>query len=118
MVFKNMDNTKYVGSMTLPGDREPQSVEVFFQTTEKAISVQFPEQEDSTEWQGGNVVMIERLKFDEITFASEGIPVPGVELSWRIHADKDDGTAAGVITVKPNDKKISGDKGFILYKAT
>ena len=42
MVFKNMDNTKYVGSMTLPGDREPQSVEVFFQTTEKAISVQFP----------------------------------------------------------------------------
>ena len=113
-----MDNARYVGSMTLPGDQEPQSVEVFFQTTENAISVQFPEQKESTEWQGENVVMTERLKFDEITFATQGIPVSGVELAWRIHASKDDDTAAGVITVKPNDKKISGDKGFILFKET
>ena len=111
-----MNNARFVGSITLPGDQEPQPVAVFFQTAERAISVQFPEQDESTEWQGESVVMIERLKFDEVTFSTQGIPVSGVELAWRIHADKHDGTAAGVITVKPNDKKISGDKGFILFK--
>lgn len=111
-----MNNARYVGSITLPGDQESQSLTVSFHTAEEEVRIQFPEQESCTEWQGENVLIIERLKFYEVTFSTQGIPVSGVELAWRIHSDKNDGTAAGVITVKPNDKRISGDKGFILIK--
>jgi hypothetical protein len=33
-----------------------------------------------------------------------------------VNADKNDDTAAGVLTVRPNDKRITGEKGFTLTK--
>jgi hypothetical protein len=45
------------------------------------------------------------------------LPVETVEIVWKINAAKFDDTAAGVVAVRPNDMRISGEKGFILNRA-
>lgn len=105
----------YCGSLTLPRDQEAQTIRVSLDRGNQEATVTFDgEVAGSQEWRGSDVRIVERLKFLEATFVTCGIPVEGVELAWRINADKYDGTAAGVLSVKPNDKRITGEKGFTL----
>ena len=73
---------------------------------------------------GTDVRIVERLKFLEATFITSGIPVEGVDLAWRINADKHDGTRSvfcasrRMLSVRPNDKRITGEKGFTLTMET
>ena len=107
----------YHGSITLPGDQEPLLIAISLDGARQAVKVGF-EQEvaGSTEWHAIDVRIVERLKFFEATFVTSGIPAEGVDLAWRVNADKNDDTAAGVLTVRPNDKRITGEKGFTLTK--
>ena len=105
----------YCGSLTLPRDQDSQPVRVSLDREKQEAAVMFDgEVAGSLEWPGTDVRIVERLKFLEATFVTSGIPVEGVELAWRINADKYDGTAAGVLSVRPNDKRITGEKGFTL----
>ena len=117
----------YCGSLTLPRDQEPQTVRLLGSVAGRVSSI-FEKQEatvrfdgevaGSREWRGIDVRIVERLKYLESTFVTSGIPVEGVDLAWRINADKYDGTAAGVLSVRPNDKRITGEKGFTLTMET
>ena len=109
----------YCGSLTLPRDQEAQTVGVSLDRGNQEATVRFDDEvAGAREWRGSDVRIVERLKFLEATFVTSGIPVEGVELAWRINADKQDGTAAGVLSVKPNDKRITGEKGFSLTLET
>ena len=109
----------YRGSLTLPREQEAQAVRVSLDGQRQEATVTFDgEVAGSREWRGSDVRIIERLKFLEATFVTSGIPVEGVEFAWRINADKHDGTAAGVLSVRPNDKRITGEKGFSLTMET
>ncbi len=109
----------YCGSLTLPRDQEPQAVRVSLDGEKQEAAVRFDgDVAGSREWRGIDVRIVERLKYLEATFVTSGIPVEGVDLAWRINADKYDGTAAGVLSVRPNDKRITGEKGFTLTVET
>ena len=98
----------YCGSLTLPRDQEPRPVRVSLDGEKQEAAVRFDgEVAGSREWRGIDVRIVERLKYLESTFVTSGIPVEGVDLAWRINADKHDGTAAGVLSVRPNDKRIT-----------
>ena len=107
----------YRGSMTLPGDQEPQPIRISLDGGAQQVTVMFDgEVAGSQQWQAVEVRIVERLKFFEATFVTSGIPEDGVDMAWRINADKHDSTAAGVLTVRPNDKRITGEKGFTLTR--
>ena len=107
----------YRGSMTLPGDKEPQPIRISLDRGAQQVTVMFDgEVAGSKQWHAVEVRIVERLKFFEATFVTSGIPEDGVDMAWRINADKHDGTAAGVLTVRPNDKRITGEKGFTLTR--
>ena len=109
----------YCGSLTLPRDQDPQAVRVSLDGEKQEAAVRFDgDVAGSREWRGIDVRIVERLKYLEATFVTSGIPVEGVDLAWRINADKYDGTAAGVLSVRPNDKRITGEKGFTLTVET
>ena len=105
--------------MTIPGDKEPQPVRVLLDGEDQEASVHFDGMADGLrEWRGAEVRIVERLKFFEATFVTSGLPAEGVKLAWRVNVGKQDDTAAGVLTVRPNDKKITGEKGFTLTRET
>ena len=109
----------YCGSLTLPRDQESQTIRVSLDRGSQEATVTFDDEvAGAREWRGSDVRIVERLKFLEATFVTCGIPVEDVELAWRINADKHDRTAAGVLSVKPNDKRITGEKGFTLTMET
>ena len=41
-----------------------------------------------------------------------------VQLTWKVNASVMDDSLAGVIIPRPNDKKVTGERGFILSKVS
>ena len=68
----------------------------------------------ATEWKGASVRVVRRLKYHEVAFTTTGLPKGSVELSWRLNAGLEDGTLAGVLVARPNEERVSGEKGFTL----
>jgi hypothetical protein len=107
----------YRGTLTLPGDDEPREVGLFLDAPGKSVKVQFQEPvAGAAEWPGASVTVANRLKYREVLFTTEGLPVETVELVWKFNASLLDDTLAGVVIARPNDAKVSGEKGFVLVR--
>ena len=108
---------EYQGSLTLPGETEPRDISLLLDKERKAVSVRFDtEVAGASEWEGASVSVVRRLKYIEVWFDTIGIPKETVELRWKCNADLRDGTLAGVVVARPNELRISGEKGFTLSK--
>ena len=101
----------------MPGEGEPHSVSLFLDRDRGAVTLRFDEAvAGAKEWEGYSVRVARRLKYYEVSFRTLGLPKETVELVWKFNASMDDGTLAGVILVRPNDLRVSGEKGFTLAK--
>lgn len=108
---------KYRGVLTLPGEENPRQFDVLLDQENKNVIIKFETPvEGKIEWVGSSVQMVQRMKYQEIIFTTSGFPKEGVDLTWKINADLNNGTGAGVIVVRPNELRISGEKGFTLVK--
>ena len=108
---------QYRGTLTLPSEQEPRQFSVVLDKETQAVTIKFDTPVGGTrEWKGSSVRMARRLKYHEVIFITTGLPKETVELTWKINADLYDGTGAGVIVVRPNALRISGEKGFTLVK--
>ena len=109
---------EYRGTMTLPGEQEPRPVSVFFSEDDQSATVRFEEAvAGASEWEGTQVRIVRRLKYEEVVFITTGLPKETVELIWKVNADLHDGTAAAVVVARPNEHRVTGEKGFILVRA-
>ena len=107
----------YLGTLTLPGEDEPRGVAVYLDTAGQAVKVRFQEPvAGSSEWPGSTVRVVKRLKYHEVQFTTEGLPVETVELVWKFNASLHDDALAGVIIARPNAMRVSGEKGFNLVR--
>ena len=84
----------------------------------EAVSVRFSEPvAGSAQWDGGSLRVVDRPKYTEIVFVTLGLPQETVEMIWKLNASIVDGTVAGVVVVRPNDLRVSGEKGFTLLRS-
>ena len=108
---------EYSGSLTLPGETEPREVSLVLERELGAVTVRFDAPvAGATEWQGQSVGIVRRPRFDEVVFRTAGLPVETLELVWKLNASLEDNTLPGVIVPRPNNVKVTGDRGFILTK--
>jgi len=108
---------EYRGSVVIPSQTEQRGLTVLLNIADNAVTVKFDEPvAGAAEWKGANVRIVERLKYHEIQFATTDLPVDTVELAWRMNAAKAEPSIAGVVVVRPNEIRISGEKGFILNR--
>ena len=106
---------EYRGALTVPGETEPRQASVTLDVEEGGATIRFDEPAaGANEWTGGSVRVIRRLKYYEVTFVTTGLPKETIELDWRCNVSLDGVMAAGVVTVRPNELKVSGEKGFSL----
>jgi len=109
---------EYRGLVVIPSQTDRRGLTVLLNKVDGAATVRFDEPvSGAAEWQGSQVWIVERLKYHEVQFSTTNLPVETVEIVWKINAAKFDDTAAGVVAVRPNDVRISGEKGFILNRA-
>ena len=92
---------------------------MFIDKTEAAVRLRFDDPiAGMRDWQATNVTVVERLKYHDIQFATNDLPKETVTLSWKLNVAKFDDTAAGVVVAKPNEVRVSGEKGFVLTRRT
>ena len=108
--------SEYSGAMTLPGEQETRPVSVVYDRDGSSAVVRFDEPvAGAAEWPASQVSVVRRLKYEEIIFITTGLPREGVDMIWKINADLHDGTAAAVVVARPNEHRVSGEKGFVLF---
>ena len=113
-----MSIQKYEGSLTLPGEQEPRNVSVDLDVDGSAVKINFDEPvEGSTGWDGSSVAVAKRIKYNEVIFMTTGLPKETVRLTWKFNASLMDESLAGVVIARPNDLRITGEKGFVLSKS-
>lgn len=106
------------GSMTIPTETEPRQVAILLDRSREAVSLRFTEPvAGSAEWDGGSLRVVDRPKYTEIQFVTLGLPQETVEMIWKLNASTVDGTVAGVVVVRPNELRVSGEKGFTLIRS-
>ena len=109
---------EYKGTMTIPGDQESRPVSVVYSEDDQSATVRFEEPvAGATKWEGTQVRIVRRLKYEEVVFITTGLPKETVEMIWKINADLHDRTAAAVVVARPNEHRVSGEKGFVLVRA-
>ena len=109
---------EYRGSLVIPSETDEHDVTVLINKADEAVTLRFNEPvAGSTDWHGADVTIVERLKYHDIQFATNDLPKGTVRLSWKLNAAKFDDTAAGVVVARPNEVRVSGEKGFILTRA-
>ena len=108
---------RYRGTLTLPGEQEPRHVSLSLDREGQAVTIHFETPvAGATEWKGSSVQVARRLKYYEAVFITTGLPKGAVELTWKLNAGLEDGTLAGVVIARPNEERVSGEKGFVLVK--
>ncbi len=101
------------GTVTLPGDKGVHSASLLFDRAAGTVSVTFDEPVAGSEtWKGSSVVIKRRLKYHEVVFNTVGLPVEALDLVWKMNVALNHRMAAGVVLVRPNDRKIKGEHGF------
>ena len=109
---------EYRGSLVIPSETDRHGVTVLINKADIAVTLRFDEPVGgSRDWDGANVTIVERLKYHDIQFATNDLPKETVTLSWKLNAAKFDDTAAGVVVARPNEVRVSGEKGFVLTRA-
>jgi hypothetical protein len=108
----------YTGSVKVPGTEGPVDISLGVDLDAPAVSVDFSEAlGGSSRWNGGNISVRRLVKYDEVHFVTDGLPVDGVVMQWKTNLSKVDGSVAGVIIVRPNESRVSGESGFTLSRA-
>ena len=115
---RNTGQDEFRGWLTIPTETEPRQATVLVDRKSSAASVRFNEPvAGSAEWKSTSLTVVERPKYTEIVFITTGFPKDTVELIWKLNASVDDETVAGVVVVRPNELRISGEKGFTLLRS-
>ncbi len=105
------------GQLVLPGEQEPRNVRINVEPDTSGLTLKFDAPvEGDTDWAGSNVRSARRLKYSEVVFTTVGLPKQTVELTWKFNASLLDDSLAGVIIPKPNDQKVTGERGFVLRR--
>ena len=108
---------EYRGEITLPGERQANQASLFIDMEGQGLKIRFNEPvAGAREWEPTSIQARQRLKYNEVVFRTDGLPKETVELVWKVNADKHDGTLAGVVVARPNQLRVSGEKGFTLAK--
>ena len=111
------DTEQFRGSLAIPSENDRRDVTVVIDRSDSSVTLKFDEPvAGSAEWQGENVLMMDRPKYQEIQFATTDLPVDTVELTWKMNQSKLDNTIAGVVVARPNTVRVRGEKGFILTR--
>ena len=106
------------GSLTIPSETEPRQAAVLLDRERETVSVQFEEQvAGAAEWNGASLRVVDRPKYTEIQFITTDLPKETVELVWKLNASLDNETVAGVVVARPNALRVSGEKGFTLFRS-
>ena len=115
---RNTGQDELRGWLTIPTETEPRQATVLVDRKSNAVSIRFDEPVgDSAQWDGTSLTVVERPKYTEIVFITTGFPKDTVELIWKLNVSVDDETVAGVVVVRPNELRISGEKGFTLHRS-
>ena len=115
--MSNANDESFRGQLILPGEQEPRSVQINVGPDSSGLTLRFEAPvEGDTDWAGSNVRIARRLKYSEVVFTTVGLPKETVELTWKINASLLDDSIAGVIIPKPNDQKVTGERGFVLKR--
>ena len=115
-----MNDTKdesFRGQLILPGEQEPRKLRINVESDKASLTLKFDAPvEGDTDWEATNVRIARRLKYSEVVFTTVGLPKETVVLTWKINASLLDDSVAGVIIPKPNDQKVTGERGFVLNR--
>lgn len=115
--MRNTRDEIFRGRLVLPGEQEPRNVRINVEPDKASLTLKFDAPvEGDTIWAGSNVRIARRLKYSEVVFTTVGLPKETVELTWKINASLLDDSVAGVIIPKPNDQKVTGERGFVLNR--
>ena len=115
--MSNAKEESFRGQLILPGEQEPRNVRINVETDNSALTIKFDAPvEGDTDWAGSNVRIARRLKYSEVVFTTVGLPKETVELTWKCNASFLDDSLAGVIIPKPNDRRVTGERGFVLVR--
>ena len=107
----------YTGSVRVPGTDQAVGISLGVDLGAPSVSVDLAEPVAGARRWGGDSVTVRRLlKYDEVHFTTEGLPVDGVVLQWKTNVSRVDGSVAGVIIARPNASRVSGEIGFILSR--
>ena len=108
---------EYQGWLTLPGDPNEHYVSLFLDEGGAGVTIRFDgEVAGATKWDGSSVRVVRRPKYLEVQFRTHDLPQETVELAWKFNAGYQDDTLAGVIVARPNELRVSGEKGFTLVR--
>ena len=108
---------EYKGVMVLPGEQDERGVTLSLDTATPSVGISFDEPvEGETEWQAQNLTVANRLKYDEVVFTTIGLPQEAIGVTWKFNSSLIDDSLAGVVIAQPNDRRITGEKGFVLTK--
>ena len=108
---------EYKGWLTLPGDTEQRHVSLFLDEGSAGVTIQFDDEvAGATQWDGSSVQVLRRHKYLEVQFRTHNIPQETIELAWKFNTGYQDDTLAGVVVARPNELRVSGEKGFSLVR--
>ena len=110
---------EYKGALTLPGELEPRAVSLLLDNERQVVTVRFDAPvAGANDWEGTSVSVAGRPKYHEVAFRTIGLPKGAVELVWKVNASLADNTLAGVVAARPNEERVTGEKGFSLTRPT
>ncbi len=113
----DQQQAEFRGSLIIPSEPEPRSVSLHLDKERKAVAMRFDgEIGGAREWHGSSVRVADRLKYTEVQFTTVGLPKDTVQMTGKCNAGYADGTLVGVIIPKPNDQRVTGEKGFTLLR--
>lgn len=114
----NQQAQEYKGVMTLPGEQDERGVSLAFNPNAPSVSIRFDAPVDgATDFEARGLVVENRPKYTEAVFFTEGLPKAGIEVTWKFNGSLLDDSLAGVVIARPNDQRITGEKGFVLTKS-
>ena len=113
----DLAQVEYQGALTLPGEDGPRNASILLDRDQAEVSIRFdPPIPGASEWKGRSVTAVQRPKYLEVVFNTTDLPRETLVLTWKFNASRHDNTLAGVIVVRPNDLRISGEKGFTMVR--
>ena len=113
----NTRDESFRGQLVLPGEQDARNVQISVAPETGSLTLRFDTPiEGDTDWAGSDVRIARRLKYSEVVFITVGLPKETVVLTWKFNASLLDDSLAGVIIPKPNDQKVTGERGFVLKR--
>jgi len=105
------------GTVKIPGTAEETTIHLAVSLDDKSVELNFTDLElRNINFQISRVTVRNLLKYDELHFVTTDLPIKEVEMQWKANIARADNSVAGVIIVKPNKLKVTGEVGFSLVQ--